>query len=116
MGEAVGALTTRTDDAPGCGETNASRSAREFSEIRIGDLKLQGRKFAHVGMEVAQAANFSVQLSKETFAGARNCGRPANPGHPGVVAVAPTPPRQSEVSDAPVKGGSVMLLGRGVAT
>ena len=58
-GGAVGALTTNTDDALGRGETDVLRSARNYSEIRFGYLDLQGRKFAHVGMEVAQAADFS---------------------------------------------------------
>ena len=49
-GGVAGAITTHIDDILGCGEPDPSFQARLFPGKRFGELKVQGKSFAHVGM------------------------------------------------------------------
>ena len=63
-GQAVGAFATHIDDILGFGEPDILDKLRHFSGKRIGALKLQEGKFAHVGMELVQDSTFSVALTQ----------------------------------------------------
>ena len=71
-GGAVGVSTTHIDDIAGCGLRALSHSVRKYVERRVGDLKVRKEKFAHVRLELNQAADFWAQLTSEQFADAPN--------------------------------------------
>ena len=58
--EAAGVFSSDIDDILGCG-------ARYYLEQRFGPLKVQENAFVHVGMELAQKADFSVELTRAEF-------------------------------------------------
>ena len=67
-GSAACAFTTRIDDILGCGEPDVLPKIRDFPERRFGGLKLQESSFAHVSMELVQAADFPVTLTQGEIA------------------------------------------------
>ena len=63
----MGVFSSHIDDILGCGAPGALERARYFLEQRFGTLKVQENAFAHVGMELAQKADFSVDLTRAEF-------------------------------------------------
>ena len=63
----VGVISTHIDCVLGCGEPDVLPSVRGFSGHRSGDLKVQGKSFVRVGMEVSLANDFPAQLAQEEF-------------------------------------------------
>ena len=76
---AAGAFTTHMDDILGCAEPDVPPEIRDFSERRLGELKLQESSPAHVGMGLVREGDFSGALT--------NCGFTRNLKPP------PTSPR-----------------------
>ena len=66
-GEAAGVFSTHVDDISGCGVPGVLERTRYFSGRRFGALKTQGNDFAHVGMELPQKADFSIELTQAEF-------------------------------------------------
>ena len=66
--EAAGVFSSHIDDILGCGAPGVLDRARYYLEQRFGPLKVQENFFAHVGMELAQKADFSVSLTQAEFA------------------------------------------------
>ena len=93
---AVGALTTRNDDAPGCRGQDVLHFARKYSGRRFGNSKAQEEKFAHVGMEMHQAAAFLAHSTRRKFADAPS----TLPTTPEFAGVATTPLVDGGDSDA----------------
>ena len=58
-GGAAGAPTTQIDDISGCGEPDIGR--------RLGNLTVLGKFSVHVGLELLQANDLSIQSTQETF-------------------------------------------------
>ena len=56
----VGDITTRIDDILGCGESDTLLRVRNYLERRFGELAAQEKSFAHVGMGLSRANDFSV--------------------------------------------------------
>ena len=71
-GGAAGALAAHIENVIGRGRQDALRSVREHLGRRFGDVAVQAGNSAHVGLELAQADRFSVQLTQGKFAGALN--------------------------------------------
>ena len=67
--EAVGTVSTHIDDILGCGAPGVLDRSRQYLEHRFGALKVQERKFMHVGMELVQSPDFSVTLTQEEVPG-----------------------------------------------
>ena len=65
--EAVGTFSTHNDDILGCGAPGVLDRTRQYLEHRFGALKVQERKFMHVGLELVQSPDFSVTLTQEEF-------------------------------------------------
>ena len=65
--KAVGVITTRIDDLLGCGGTDVLPRMEKFSSIRFGQVKVQKDDFAHIGMEVLQGEDGSVEITQKTF-------------------------------------------------
>ena len=63
-GEAVGVFSSHIDDISGCGAPGVLDRTRYFLEQSLGLLKVQENNFAHVGMELAQKADCSVELTQ----------------------------------------------------
>ena len=63
----MGAITTHSDDTPGCGKPDILSKRRNFSAMRFAKLKVQGKSFVHVGAELAQGGMFSVTLTQGDF-------------------------------------------------
>ena len=66
--EAAGVFSSHIDDILGCGAPGVLDRTRYYLEQRFGPLKIQENSFAHVGMELAQKADFSVGLTQAEFA------------------------------------------------
>ena len=63
-GGAIGASTANTDGISGCGGPGVLGETQTYSGARFGVLKLQESSFAHVGIEVSQANDYSVRSTQ----------------------------------------------------
>ena len=86
-GGTVGAVAARIGDISGRSRPDLLSGVRGFLEHRFGGLKGQEKSFAHVGMGVSQANDFSAQLTQR-----EGYERFETHSHsPGVWVCAPTP-------------------------
>ena len=67
FGEAAGVFTSHVDDILGGGIRGILERARNFVEGRFGPLELQESTLVHVGTELYQGQDFSVQLAQLDF-------------------------------------------------
>ena len=65
--EAAGVFSSHIDDILGCGAPGVLGRTRYCSEQRFGPLMVQENNFVHVGMELAQKADFSVELTQAEY-------------------------------------------------
>ena len=65
--EAVGVFAPHIDDILGRGVPGVLERPRYFSEQRFGALKTQENDFAHVGMELSQKPDCSIELTQAEF-------------------------------------------------
>ena len=86
-GVAVGTLTTHTDDVPGCGEPDILLEERKYLGRRFGDSDAQEQYFAHVGVDLPEANDFSIQSAQET---SPQCAQ-MHSNNSGIAGVPPTP-------------------------
>ena len=62
-----GAFATRIDDVLGLRGPGVREETQTFLGAHFGELTLQGSPFAHVGMRMLQANDYSVQLTQNDF-------------------------------------------------
>ena len=66
-GGAVGAFIARIGDILGCGDQDVLSRIQTFLEARPGKLELQEASFAHAGLEVSHANDYSARLAQAGF-------------------------------------------------
>ena len=58
---------TRIDDLLGCGERGVLQRRGKFLSTRFGLVKVQKDNFTHIGMDVLQKTDGSVEITQKTF-------------------------------------------------
>ena len=67
-GPAVGVMTTHIDDLLGCGEQDILDKMRKLLSIRFGPVEIQQDTFTHIGMDIIQKSDGSVEVTQKNFA------------------------------------------------
>ena len=66
-GPAVGVMTSHIDDLLGCGEQDILAKMEKFLAGRFGPVKIQKDDFQHLGMDIVQKLDGSVEVSQKNF-------------------------------------------------
>ena len=66
-GLSVGVMTTHIGDLLGCGDLDITQGMEKFFSTRFGQVKVQEDNFAHIGMDVLQKDDGSVEITRKPF-------------------------------------------------
>ena len=68
-GPALEVMTAHSDDLLECGEKDIFAKMENFSAIRFGPVEIQKADFTHIGMDISQRADGSVETTQKNFDG-----------------------------------------------